>query len=83
MMSRSRHLDLTQAETFVTPGRRQHDRRCAAVEEQLAGSVVHDRAVRASSRAGVSVSRVGRGPAIPVYSSTMREQPGCSTENDG
>ena len=35
-MSRSRHLDLTQAETFVTPGRRQHDRRRAQVEEQLA-----------------------------------------------
>ena len=36
MMSRSRHLDLDQAETFVTPGRRQHDRRRAALEEELA-----------------------------------------------
>ena len=36
MMRRSRHLDLTQAETFVTPGRHQHDRRRAQVEEQLA-----------------------------------------------
>ena len=39
MMSRSRHLDLTQAETFVTPGRHQHDRRRAQVEEQLAAAL--------------------------------------------
>ena len=35
-MSRSRHLDLDQAETAITRGRRQHDRRRAEVEEQLA-----------------------------------------------
>ena len=35
-MSRSRHVDLTQAETFVTRGRSPHDRRRAQVEEQLA-----------------------------------------------
>ena len=34
-MSRSRHLDLDRAETFVTRGRRQHDRRRAEVEEAL------------------------------------------------
>ena len=82
-MSRSRHLDLDTSDDAVILGAGARARHRAAVEEQLAGSVVHDRAVRASSRAGVSVPRVGRGPAIPVYSSTMREQPGCSTENDG
>ena len=71
MMRRLHYIDLDQADTAITRGRRQHDRRRAEVEEALAAGDADQHAQEErpegagpvpppSRRRGVFVSRTGR-----------------------